>query len=327
MQTWQIALIVTAAAIAAIGVILAIAYYVILPKKLIKSIRGGGDSVSLPPDFDAIAARVEKTENLTYRSDFPDSVYDLYRPKNAVSNLPLVIWVHGGFFIAGDKRGVSNVATCIADAGYAVAAINYAVAPEHKYPSALRQLDDFVRGIGDLDGIDPAKIILAGDSAGGQIVAQYAALTSGETLRMQMNFTPSLDRQALKAVALVCAPIDVGMLFGVHKALDLLLPLFGRVYYGSGKWYKKERFRSTKLFDYVTADYPSAFLTDGNHVSFGAQNALFGAKLRAVGVDVEELYFGAEEGKVEHEYLFRLDEQRARDALKRLIGFLDEKTR
>ena len=65
-------------------------------------------------------------------------------------------------------------------------------------------------------------------------------------------------------------------------------------------------------------------MTDGNHVSFGSQNAALGKELAKNGVRVEELYFPAEEGNVEHEYLFRLDETRAQAALENIETFLCE---
>ena len=65
-------------------------------------------------------------------------------------------------------------------------------------------------------------------------------------------------------------------------------------------------------------------MTDGNHISFGSQNAALGKKLAENKVIVKELYFPAEEGNVEHEYLFRLDEPRAQAALEDIALFLHE---
>ena len=114
------------------------------------------------------------------------------------------------------------------------------------------------------------------------------------------------------------------MLRGLNKTLDKLLPIFGRAYYGKGKWWKGERFSASKTLDFITPEFPPAFLTDGNHVSFGSQNAALGKELAKNGVRVEELYFPAEEGNVEHEYLFRLDETRAQAALEDIALFLHE---
>ena len=323
MTAWQIALTVILCCAAA-AALTAAAYFFLLPAYLVRKLRGGKDNISFPPDFAEKEALVKKTADLTYVSRYPSNTYDLYMPASATKPVPVIVWLHGGFFVAGDKNGVRNVATCLAAKGFAVCALNYALAPEYKYPSALIQLDEFIMQVKDIPGVDPHKVVIAGDSAGGGIAIQYAALISNGAMRKALDFAPAADPDDIAALLAVCAPVDVAMLRGLNKTLDKLLPIFGRAYYGKGKWWKGERFSASKTLDFITPEFPPAFLTDGNHVSFGSQNAALGKELAKNGVRVEELYFPAEEGNVEHEYLFRLDEPRAQAALEDIALFLHE---
>lgn len=115
-------------------------------------------------------------------------------------------------------------------------------------------------------------------------------------------------------------------MIGHGKILDKLLPVFGRIYYGCGKWYKSEKFSHSALFNYVCKEFPPMFLTDGNGLSFEAQNVRLGKSLRALGVPVTEIYFDKTAGQVEHEYLFRLSDKTARDALEKVTEFIAMQT-
>lgn len=319
----MIAIAIVAACVIAIAAILSFLYYIALPKFFIKKIRSGNETLSYPDDFCDTLKKLNISRSLEYPSRFPSNTYDIYRPIDN-PDAPVLIWIHGGFFVAGDKNGVENVCASIAARGYTVIAMNYALAPEHKYPDAILQVDELIAHLKqNCTDLNTTKIALAGDSAGGYIAAQYCAMISNEDMRQTAKIQFKNSDKTIAALVLVCAPIDIGMILGINKKLDKLLPIFGRAYFGKGKWHKDERFRHTKTVDYVTEKFPPSFLTDGNHVSFEPQNRLLGETLRGVGVECEELYFDKENGNVEHEYLFRLTDENALLALGKICRFLD----
>lgn len=97
-----------------------------------------------------------------------------YRPEEGAS-LPAVLYLHGGGFTVGSLDGVDELCRRIAaQAGCAVFSVEYRLAPEHPYPAALDDvraayawlLDDAL-----CLGVDPARIAVAGDSAGGGLAA------------------------------------------------------------------------------------------------------------------------------------------------------------
>jgi len=88
---------------------------------------------------------------------------------------PAVIYVHGGGWTKGDKtiEGASLFEP-LEKAGIARFSINYRLAPAHKYPASSDDVDTAIRWVkshaADYN-IDPARLVLMGDSAGGHLVA------------------------------------------------------------------------------------------------------------------------------------------------------------
>lgn len=304
-----------------IVVVLVLFYYFIFPKMIVKKIRNGEEQLKFPDGFKEILSKIS-IQHAEYISSYPNSSFDLYTPVNEDPKA-IIIWIHGGFFIAGDKCGVSNVCSFLASNNYLVAAINYAVAPENKYPTAILQTNDFITYFQDnYSKYNHLPIFIAGDSAGGQIAFQYSLTIFSQSLQKDMNFIPILSPKSLKGIMLICSPIDLSELVGTSKTIKYLLPVFGRIYFGKGHWHKFDKFKSTKLFNYICDDLPPIFLTDGNTISFENQNKKLGEKLREKNVNVEELYFDICQGIVNHEYLFDMTLPCSQFGLKKILDFL-----
>ena len=123
----------------------------------------------------------------------------IYNPYGG-NGLPAVIFFHGGWFFAGDLethdpslRALANAAGCI------VVAVDYRLAPEHPFPAAVEDgssLLQWIAGEGASFGIDPNRLILAGDSAGGAIatvVARKATNMKGLRVLLQVLLYPVTD--------------------------------------------------------------------------------------------------------------------------------------
>jgi acetyl esterase/lipase len=106
---------------------------------------------------------------------------DLYIPAAASRRpLPLAVYVHGGGMTAGDKTNLSpTFLEALAGAGYAVASMNYRLAPMSKFPAQLEDVKCAIRFLRDRAAaydLDRNEIFAFGTSVGGQLVA-LAALT------------------------------------------------------------------------------------------------------------------------------------------------------
>jgi len=257
---------------------------------------------------------------------------DVFRPTDAVGPLPTVIWIHGGAWISGSKNTVAPYLRILAAQGYTVVGVDYSVAPEKRYPIALRQLD---RALAFLDahaerfGIDPSRFVLAGDSAGAQLAAQLAVITTSPGYATRVGITPALRADQVRAVILNCGIFDVR---GIPTAPGIggwgfRIALWA--YLGVKDWAHTRGGGEMTTIDAVTADFPSTWISGGDADPLtSTQSMPFAARLRELGVPLTDVFYDREvPPKLPHEYQFHLDLPDARGALTSTIGFLDSQTK
>ena len=118
---------------------------------------------------------------LAYGTDSPNQVLDLYTP-DAGGPWPLVVAVHGGAFMMGDRRRELGHLPALRDAGYAVAAVEYRFSGEALFPAAVRdvkQATAYLRAHAAELNLDPSFFAAWGRSAGGHLSAMLG-VTSGQ---------------------------------------------------------------------------------------------------------------------------------------------------
>ncbi|HEY0187725.1 MAG TPA: alpha/beta hydrolase [Cellulomonas sp.] len=123
----------------------------------------------------------------------------LYRPLG-VERAPVFVWIHGGGWTLGaiEENEMASRAVC-AHAGVAVLALEYRLAPEHPYPAAIEDCLAAVAWIaehGDTLGVDPARLAVGGESAGGYlttVVALHAREHAGPAIAAQVLVCPVTD--------------------------------------------------------------------------------------------------------------------------------------
>lgn len=113
---------------------------------------------------------------------------------------PGIVFYHGGGFTVGDLESHDMVARRLADASRCrVLAVDYRRAPEHRFPAAVDDaLAAFAAAASDPElGLDPGRLAVAGDSAGGTLAAVVCQqrLAAGEAVRprFQLLFYPLLQ--------------------------------------------------------------------------------------------------------------------------------------
>ena len=141
---------------------------------------------------------------------------DLYVPPIRDRPAPFVIWVFGGSWKFGSRAYHVNVRD-LTRAGIAVAAIDYRFSDVAKYPA---QLDDcesalrWLRANGARYGLDPARIAVAGESAGGHLAALLGLAEGRSGLRAVCVLYPVTDLVAIGRQYKDANPSDIERLLG-----------------------------------------------------------------------------------------------------------------
>jgi acetyl esterase len=127
-----------------------------------------------------------RTRDLRIPSDTGGIPARLYTPDGLAEGSPLLVFYHGGGWVVGDLD--SHDAPCrrlAQDAGVRVLSVDYRLAPEHPFPAAVEDAATAYRyAVAEAAalGVDPTRIALGGDSAGGNLAAVTAhqAARNGE---------------------------------------------------------------------------------------------------------------------------------------------------
>jgi len=118
---------------------------------------------------------------LAYGTGSPNQVLDLYTP-GAGGPWPLVVAIHGGAFMMGDRRRELSHLPALLAAGYAVAAVEYRFSGEALFPAAVldvKQATAYLRAHAAELNLDPSFFAAWGRSAGGHLSAMLG-VTSGQ---------------------------------------------------------------------------------------------------------------------------------------------------
>ncbi len=121
----------------------------------------------------------------------------LFRPTGGSEAGPALLWIHGGGCVIGHPAQDDVLCRRFArELGATVASVDYRLAPEHPYPSALEDCYSALTWLAALPSVDPARVAIGGASAGGGLAAALALLARdrGEVpLAAQLLVYPMLD--------------------------------------------------------------------------------------------------------------------------------------
>ena len=144
---------------------------------------------------------VATTFELSIPSDFGPIPARFYRARKGKTPCPLLVYFHGGGFMLGSLALYDTTCRRLADQGdCAVLSVHYRLAPETQFPGAVLDAYAATRWASDharLLNIDPGKIAVGGDSAGGNlaaVVAQMAQDSKDFTVALQVLIYPMTDQ-------------------------------------------------------------------------------------------------------------------------------------
>jgi acetyl esterase/lipase len=216
------------------------------------------------------------------RKDGRDLRLDFYAPARPAPDgaaaripAPCVIVVHGGGWDGGDRAQLSPLNGFLASEGYAVAALQYRLAPRYRYPAPVEDVADaiaWLRARADSLAIDPDRLALLGRSAGGQIA---------------LNAAYTLKDPGVKGVVAFYAPADMVFGYGLPTSpLILDSRKLMRQYLGGGYDSVPDAYAASSPVEHLGPGCPPTLLLHGRPdvlVSF-RHTAHMRDKMRALGL-------------------------------------------
>lgn len=162
---------------------------------------------------------VQRFDDIVYGEDKVWQSLDVYRPKaiNIEEKHPVIVSVHGGGWVYGDKKLYQYYCMSLAQRGFAVVNFSYRLAPESKFPASIIDTNlvfGWILDHAEEYGLDSENIFAVGDSAGAHMLGLYTNLcTNPEYAKVYKEKFGIQTPQDLKirAVALNCGQYHFGL--------------------------------------------------------------------------------------------------------------------
>ncbi len=142
----------------------------------------------------------------------PAQVLDLWVPTDGDGPFPLVVFIHGGGWVEGDKQNVDSKRRPLLDAGFAVASIDYRFSDEARFPAAVQDAKAAIRwlraGASRFD-VDPDRIAVWGESAGAHLATMLGVTGDQATLFDDPALGEPDTSSAVQAVVDWFGPVDL----------------------------------------------------------------------------------------------------------------------
>ena len=236
---------------------------------------------------------IERFDDIVYGEDEKWNVLDVYRPKAEMSrNLPVIVSVHGGGWVYGDKELYQYYCMSLAQRGFAVVNFTYRLAPEYKFPAPLEDTNAVMEWIYENApdyGLDVEHIYMLGDSAGANILALYTAICTNPSYAANYKFHVP-GGFVPKAVALNC---------GSYVMADNMMTKALMADYLPKKGTEEELKLNNPLY-YITEKYPPVYVMTSNGDFLKEQAPLMVEVLKEKGIPHVMKCYGDEKTELSH---------------------------
>lgn len=295
---------------------------------LFKMVNGAMESaVDLGP-YEKQVESVITLDPITVKGlDFPDAQMTLYTQDTKTDTpRPVIFYLHGGGWTVGSSSQIASFSKLLASEGYTVVSLDYALAPQYRYPTpiqqslvALKYLQDHATAL----NLDMSQLFIGGNSAGAQIASQLGALITNPKFAQEMALPIPIASQDLKGLLLFNGVYNFDT---VAKDRFPGFKMFAWAYTGKKDYVQFDRI--DQLSSVYTADtnYPPSFLTAGDADPLEAQTYAFDAILRAKGIDVTSVYWTGSKANLPHDYIYELNRKPSQTTFEKVLLFLKNHT-
>lgn len=255
---------------------------------------------------------------------YPDMELTFYYPDDGEEIHPVILYIHGGGWSVGNAQAVSPFAKLLASNGYVVANAEYALAPEHPYPTSTYQLVSALNYLyehAQEHGIDKNRIFIGGNSAGAHLASQLGALASNPTYADGIGVEINAPSDNIKGLLLFNG------VYNFDNAGECGFPFFNKLvwaYTGTKQYKEYEKIDELSTVKHITPDYPATFITVGDIDPLEPQTIEFVDVLENAGVDCTALMWTGTDSELFHDYIYELNTEEAQKAYEMAVKFLAE---
>ena len=205
---------------------------------------------------------VETVENLSYGSCDKWHLLDLYLPKDKEGKLPVLLNIHGGAWVYGDKKVYAPYCMYLAAQGFAVVNASYRLAPKHTFPAPLEDVGSIMEWVvtnAKQYHLDLRNLFFVGDSAGAHLATAYTAIQLNSDYAKEFPKITVSPKFVPKALVLNCGVFD--MEGEVEHRGVLLTPFLTDIL---GAKPTTSSIKKMSPVQYITPDFPPVYLATSN---------------------------------------------------------------
>jgi acetyl esterase/lipase len=240
---------------------------------------------------------IERFDDIVYGHDEQTEILDVYRPKSAGNRkLPILISVHGGGWVYGDKEVYQYYGMSLAQQGFAVINYTYPLAPKAKYPSLVMHAYDvfaWAKQHADQYHFDVDHLFAVGDSVGAHTLVQLCLILSHSEYAERFAIHPDTSLKP-KAIALNCGLYDLRKI----TKLNLIMKNLIKDYLTEG--FNGAEFETMNVLPFITSDFPPSYVMSSTGDFLADQAPKLVAKLTEVGVHHTYQVYGSKHDRLGH---------------------------
>jgi len=246
---------------------------------------------------------IERFDDICYGEDSKWQSLDVYRLKEKKGEkLPVIVSVHGGGWVYGDKERYSFYCMDLATRGFAVVNFTYRLAPEFQFPASLEDTNSvftWVLNHAEEYGFDTENIFAVGDSAGAHILGLFSSLCTNKEFSDNFDFKPPVGFKP-KAIALNCGAFKLSI---SDDPQDMNSGLMYDLMPNHGT---EEELEMINVSSKVNADFPPTFIVTATGDFLIDQPALMIDKFVNVSVPHEFHFYGDKDNELGHVFMLRI---------------------
>ena len=270
--------------------------------------------------------------DVKYGETYPNSFADIWYPDDSREKRPVVVYFHGGGFIFGNKSSGDPLQTggggvgkleAIVKAGYSLVNADYALAPQYRFPTPIRQTDELFRYLiahQEELHLDLSRVCLSGGSAGANMTVIYAACVCNPDYADMIGVKPVMTQENLKVLAIDEAALDasvydknmyamLGCATGAKRSTPEAVAII------NAKTYIRDSFIPSWInASNEPSDETGYFITEGRGLK---------KKLDEIDVPNDLVFFPG--AKLPHGYMDQMEaEPHAKEAFDRMMNFIQK---